>query len=67
MQLMESIVQFVIQTAQKAESIFTKFITPNDTGITGGKQADFYIPKNHVHFFITSKELKVKILPSTFE
>lgn len=43
---MESILQNAIQSAQESEIAFTKFITPNDTGTTGGHQAGYHIHKN---------------------
>jgi len=43
---MDSILQNAVQSAQKAEIAFTKFITANDTGSTGGHQAGFHIHKN---------------------
>jgi len=43
---MDSILQNAVQSAQKAEIAFTKFITANDTGTTGGHQAGFHIHKN---------------------
>jgi len=43
---MDSILQNAVQSAQKAEIAFTKFITANDTGTTGGHQSGFHIHKN---------------------
>lgn len=43
---MESILQNAILSAQKAEVSFSKFITANDTGSTGGHQAGYHIHKN---------------------
>src|SRR5665647_1424340 len=43
---MDSILQNAVQSAQKAEIAFSKFITANDTGSTGGHQAGFHIHKN---------------------
>ena len=43
---MESILQNAIQSAQESEIAFTKFITPNDTGSTGGHQSGYHIHKN---------------------
>ena len=43
---MDSILQNAIQSAQKAEVAFTKFISANDAGETGGHQSGFYIPKS---------------------
>lgn len=43
---MDSILQSAVQSAQKAEIAFSKFITANDTGSTGGHQAGYHIHKN---------------------
>jgi hypothetical protein len=43
---MDSILQNAVQSAQKAEVAFSKFITANDTGSTGGHQAGYHIHKN---------------------
>jgi len=43
---MDSILQNAVQSAQKAEIAFTKFITANDTGSTGGHQSGYHIHKN---------------------
>lgn len=43
---MDSILQNAVQSAQKAEVAFTKFITANDTGSTGGHQSGYHIHKN---------------------
>ncbi|HEY4287998.1 MAG TPA: type II restriction endonuclease [Puia sp.] len=40
---MESLLRAAIETAQKAECAYTKFITPNDTGATGAHQSGFHI------------------------
>jgi hypothetical protein len=43
---MDSILQNAVQSAQNAETAFSKFITANDTGSTGGHQAGYHIHKN---------------------
>lgn len=43
---MENILNTVVQSAQQADLVFTKFITANDVGATGGHQAGFHIHKN---------------------
>ena len=43
---MDSILQNAVQSAQKAEIAFSKFITANDTGSTGGHQAGYHIHKH---------------------
>lgn len=43
---MESILQNAVLSAQKAEIAFSKFITANDTGSTGGHQAGYHIHKH---------------------
>lgn len=55
---MESILTSAIQTAQQSEIVFTKFITPNDTGTTGGHQAGFHIHKNAWRLFFTEAGVK---------
>lgn len=40
---MESILEKAIYSAQQCEIAFSKFITANDTGVTGGHQAGFHI------------------------
>lgn len=40
-----SILEKAIQSAQNSEIAFSKFITANDTGATGGHQAGFHISK----------------------
>ena len=42
---MENILQKAIQSAQGAEIAFSKFITANDTGSTGGHQSGYHIHK----------------------
>jgi len=65
---MDSILQKAVQSAQKAEIAFTKFITANDTGTTGGHQAGFHIHKNAWPLFFSkpgekgsNRDLLVKI------
>ena len=41
-----SILEDAIRTAQDSEICYTKFITPNDTGMTGGHQSGYHIHKN---------------------
>jgi len=43
---MESILSKAIKSAQESEIAFSKYITANDTGATGGHQAGFHIHKN---------------------
>ena len=43
---MESIFQKAVQSSLEADIAFSKFITPNDTGSTGGHQAGYHIHKN---------------------
>lgn len=42
---MESIVLKAIESVQRSKVAYSKFITPNDTGDTGGHQAGFHIHK----------------------
>jgi type II restriction enzyme len=55
---MENIVTKAIQSAQQSEVAFTKFITPNDTGATGGHQAGYHIHKNSWQLFFDSAGVK---------
>jgi len=43
--MINSILQNAIQSAQESEIAFSKFITANDTGTTGGHQAGYHIHK----------------------
>jgi len=43
---MESTVLKAIESVQRSKVAYSKFITPNDTGDTGGHQAGFHIHKN---------------------
>lgn len=43
--MINSILQNAIQSAQEAEVAFSKFITANDTGSTGGHQSGYHIHK----------------------
>jgi hypothetical protein len=48
---MESILTKAIQSAQQSEIAFSKFITANDTGATGGHQFGFHIHKHSWQLF----------------
>lgn len=48
---MESILQKAIQSVQNSEISFSKYITANDTGATGGHQSGFHIHKNSWQLF----------------
>ena len=43
---MQSPLHKAIQSAQQSEVAYSKYITANDTGNTGGHQAGFHIHKN---------------------
>ena len=43
--MLNSILQSAIQSAQESEVAFSKFITANDTGTTGGHQSGYHIHK----------------------
>jgi hypothetical protein len=43
---MENILSGAIQSVQQSEIAFSKYITANDVGATGGHQAGFHIHKN---------------------
>ena len=49
-----SILQYAIQTAQESEISFSKFITANDTGTTGGHQSGYHIHKQAWPLFFES-------------
>lgn len=55
---MDSILNKAIQTVQQADIAFTKFITANDTGATGGHQAGFHIHKNAWLLFFDTAGVK---------
>jgi hypothetical protein len=48
---MESILAKAISSAQQSEIAFSKYITANDTGSTGGHQAGFHIHKHSWELF----------------
>jgi type II restriction enzyme len=48
---MDSILSKVIQSVQQSDIAFTKYVTANDTGATGGHQAGFHIHKNAWRLF----------------
>jgi type II restriction enzyme len=43
---MDNLIQKTIEAAQNAEVAFSKFITANDTGTTGGHQSGYHLHKN---------------------
>lgn len=45
---MERIVEKAIESVKKSVTSFCKFISANDSGLTGANQAGFYMPKNAV-------------------
>lgn len=49
-----SVLENAIQSAQQAELAFSKFITANDTGSTGGHQAGYHIHKEAWPLFFDS-------------
>lgn len=55
---MDSILNKAIQAVQKSDISFTKFITANDTGATGGHQAGFHIHKNAWQLFFDKAGVK---------
>lgn len=55
---MEDILQRAIHTAQTSEIVYTKFITPNDTGATGGHQAGYHINKKSWNLFFDTPGIK---------
>ncbi|MBS1576502.1 MAG: restriction endonuclease [Bacteroidetes bacterium] len=57
---MESILNKAIQAVQQSDIAFTKFITANDTGATGGHQAGFHVHKNSWQLFFNKPGVKGK-------
>lgn len=55
---MESILNKAILSVQQSEISFTKFITANDVGATGGHQAGFHIHKNAWPLFFNEEGTK---------
>jgi hypothetical protein len=55
---MDNIVQNAIQSAQNADVAFSKFITANDTGTTGGHQSGYHIQKNAWALFFDAPGVK---------
>ena len=55
---MDNILQNAIQAAQNAEVAFSKFITANDTGSTGGHQSGFHIHKHAWSLFFEKPGVK---------
>lgn len=55
---MDSILTKAIQAVQETEISFTKYITANDVGATGGHQAGFHIHKNSWKLFFDSPGVK---------
>lgn len=55
---MESILQQAIYSAEHSEVAFSKYITANDTGSTGGHQAGFHIHKSAWRLFFEKEGLK---------
>ncbi|GAB4509016.1 MAG: type II restriction endonuclease [Allomuricauda sp.] len=53
-----SILEKAIQSAQKSKVAFSKFIKPNDTGLTGGHQAGFHLHKSSWPLFFESEGIK---------
>lgn len=55
---MNSILDIAIDAVQQSDIAFTKFITANDTGSTGGHQAGFHIHKNAWQLFFDKAGVK---------
>lgn len=55
---MDSILQNAIESAQKAEVAFSKFISANDAGLTKSHQAGFYVPKSFCPFVFEKEIIK---------
>lgn len=57
---MNKILDSAIQSCQEGNIAFSKFITANDTGATGGHQAGFHIHKNSWNLFFSTSGIKGK-------
>lgn len=57
---MESILNKAIQSVQQSDISFSKYITANDTGATGGHQSGFHIHKNSWNLFFDTPGEKEK-------
>ena len=55
---MDNLVEKVLKAVKLSEVAFTKFITANDTGATGGHQAGFHIHKNAWKLFFDQEGTK---------
>ena len=55
---MESILVKAIQSAQQSKIAFSKYITANDTGATGGHQAGFHLHKHSWQLFFDKPGVK---------
>jgi type II restriction enzyme len=55
---MDSVLNKAIQAVQQSDIAFTKFITANDVGATGGHQAGFHIHKNAWSVFFDTAGVK---------
>lgn len=53
-----SIVEKAIKSAQQSKIAFSKFIKPNDTGLTGGHQAGFHLHKSSWPLFFETEGQK---------
>lgn len=55
---METILQKAIQSVQQSEIAFSKYITANDAGATGGHQSGYHIHKNSWRLFFDGPGVK---------
>jgi type II restriction enzyme len=55
---MNNVVESAIQACTAGSIAFTKFITANDTGATGGHQSGFHFPKNSWPLFFDKPGIK---------
>lgn len=55
---MDSVLNKAIQAVQQSDIAFSKFITANDSGATGGHQAGFHIHKNAWQLFFDTAGVK---------
>lgn len=55
---MTNLLQKTIESVQSSDCSFCHFISPNDTGKTGGHQSGFYIPKEPQHVIFNGADKK---------
>ena len=56
--LVDNLITAAIEAVNKSEIAFSKFITANDTGVTGGHQAGFHLHKNSYPLYFSKPGIK---------